>query len=406
MSFSFILPNGALCFLFSFSLYTHAESVSLKDAIRLTLTQHPELQAASAHLRAAEAETRQAKVRPNPELEVSTSEVDRNDDGLEGAELEVMLVQPLEWGGERRVRKERATVQLRLASIERQVREIQLTEEVRMRYADAHHAQTSLHFMQQRQELTQAAYQAVLEKVEAGKAAPPRLTRITVLQEEGQLALAEAERTLIISKRALTGMWSREPLDIELQAPEQVVEDLSAPESWEHHPEIQRIEAARSLAELQVAEVKAEQIPDPFLAAGVQHFREDDTTGYHIGVGVELPLWNRRTGAKAAAVAQVEVVEAEREVLLREIALDWEEAVMVATNARQREHTYRETLVPSAEKAFSFSQTAYKEGREELLDLLDARQTLIRVKQNWADAQRTLAHATATLHTLRASVQN
>jgi cobalt-zinc-cadmium efflux system outer membrane protein len=116
------------------------------------------------------------------------------------------------------------------------------------------------------------------------------------------------------------------------------------------------------------------RIPEPTLVAGlkkVQAFGMSDS-GYVLGLNFSIPLFNRGQTETALARSAIERTQADRQALEQRIATEVK-AAYAATQLRRRlaEEYAREVEGKDVELA-RIAQTAYQEGEQRILELLDA----------------------------------
>lgn len=167
----------------------------------------------------------------------------------------------------------------------------------------------------------------------------------------------------------------------------------------EENPNVARwtAEVARREAQLRLAKAKA--YPDVTLRGGVRRLEETGDTAFVASVSLPLPLWNRNQGNIRAAETEWEKARADQ----RTAWLQARQALVVAFNALQAAYTEAQSLlgnvVPSAREAFEKTEQAYREGKFDVIDVLDTHRTLFA-------AQMQMNDALAEYHRRRAEVES
>jgi cobalt-zinc-cadmium efflux system outer membrane protein len=156
------------------------------------------------------------------------------------------------------------------------------------------------------------------------------------------------------------------------------------------------IERARSVHEL----AKAEAVPNLVASAGPRYSDPESETTLDLGVGMEIPLFDRNQGNIRAAMADRLSSAAQlREVQLQLIA-EVSEAWAAYESARIATTRYQQTLLPKAQQTLDLTRQAYERGNADYLRLLDAQQVVIESRISYVDALYRLQAAAALLREL------
>ena len=120
-----------------------------------------------------------------------------------------------------------------------------------------------------------------------------------------------------------------------------------------------------------------------------------------IDLSFELPLWRDaiRAGQRAARFAH-EAVERDRAELRLRVLADVETARFDFRDAQRQLALYRNELLPRARDSLQLDRVAYRTGRADFLDLLDAERVLLEFETVVARATRDAIQARARLESL------
>jgi cobalt-zinc-cadmium efflux system outer membrane protein len=116
-------------------------------------------------------------------------------------------------------------------------------------------------------------------------------------------------------------------------------------------------------------------IPEPSLRAGAQFLDvglPGAGVGYVVGVGLPLPLFDRRQGEAARAEARRGLAEARRAALLHEARTRLAVVLQAVSGRRERLARHRADVLGRAQELRQIAATAYRGGGAELLVLVDA----------------------------------
>jgi cobalt-zinc-cadmium efflux system outer membrane protein len=115
--------------------------------------------------------------------------------------------------------------------------------------------------------------------------------------------------------------------------------------------------------------------------------RPPDTPTYRAGISIPLPLWNRREGPIAEAVAlvrQARAIEENNELqLLASLTSAYERYEVAAAQLA----AFEQGLLREAEEGVRAAETAYKLGERGILEVLDAQRILRTVRLDLLTAE-------------------
>ncbi len=355
------------------------------------LEHNADLAALEAAVRAADAALRQAGARPNPVLATELEDAGGGLDGLTHAQWTVTLEQPLETGGKRAGRIEERRRAADVARADLALRRRELRAEVQRRFTRALGLQERVRSLEDALATAASIEATVRELVRAGEA-----SGLEELRARNESALARSERDttaveLEVARRDLAALWGGDPpapaalagtLDEPLAVPAPDV--LAARLAASPHAARLDIEVERLAAQLELQ--RRNRRPDVAVTVGARRIRELDANTYVAAVAVPLPLWNRNAGAIAEAGAQLERGRHEMrgETVRRES--EFRAACDRLAAAAAQVATLRADVLPNARRVLEGTAEGYRRGKFRLLDLLDARRTLLAAELRWNDA--------------------
>ncbi|GAB6082946.1 TolC family protein [Desulfuromonas carbonis] len=401
----FVLPLGASAEAQSGA--APVQILTLQEALQRTLAANPDLAAAGAEQQAAAAERRQAGRRPNPELGVSLENALGSGayQGSDGAELTLELSLPVELGGKRRLRREAADLALELAATAQASARIEALTTTRQRYLAVLAAQEQLQLAQEEVAAANRSLQAAEERISTGKA--PRVDRLR-LQGEASIAALErtrAERALELARQALAAAWGATAVDFERLAGELTplpdLPELATVEGLlEQTPAAARARLASARSRNQLAQTRAERIPDPSLTLGWRHFQESDDQALVFGVALPLPLFNSGRDAVAAAGSRLQGELARAQSARNQARQELRSAWQGLADARAAAELFAQQIVPAAAESFAAADFGYRAGKFNLIELLDAQRTLFEARRRQLEAVYTCQLAASELQRL------
>ncbi len=114
-------------------------------------------------------------------------------------------------------------------------------------------------------------------------------------------------------------------------------------------------------------------------------------------LNVTLPIWDQNQAQIAKARFKAAQRRKEYEDLLDTIAQQVQEASTIAQSADEQVRFYRDQAVPQAEASVNAARRAYQGGEQGILVLIEAQETLIRLRRSYIDAATAYAVALAEL---------
>jgi outer membrane protein, heavy metal efflux system len=365
----------------------------LRQALALALEKNPGLRGFAWEVRAAEARTLQASLRPNPELGIEAENIAGSGDfnGTDAAETTVSLSQLIELNGKRSKRTRVASLGRDLAGWDYEAVRIEVLTEVAQRYVQVLASQRRVELALDAEALSQQFFDTVNKRVEAGAAAAVERTRASVVVSTSRIELQRAQRRLWAARISLASTWGNPSPRFEAVAGE--LEKISAIPTVEslaelisQNPDIARwaVEITRRRAQVELA--KAQGTPDVTVGVGGRRISETSDNVLVVAVSLPLPIFDRNQGGilearfnTAKALEQQRAAEVRVGTALgsayQELAAAYEEAVML-----------KEDVLPAAQASFDATNQAYAQGKLGYLDVLDAQRSLIEMRFEYLEA--------------------
>lgn len=376
---------------------------SISDLVRRAQAQHPSLAAVQATYDAAKAREIAAQAWPNPDLDLHGGRSEPRSDG-DDAERETVfggsITQRLEWFSKRRSRRNAALADTAVSEARSAAALIAVEGEVRL---------AAIALAVAREEVQQAEADAALAgklmlALEKGLALGDREAALVA---RARLEVANAQLRLDASRRtadagvAVLRLWcgdglpSTVPIEDALPTAPPVLDPQRLEALAAQDPRLAALQAEIGAANARRAVERTARIPDLTLGVFAERDVDEDVAG--VIVGMEIPLWYRNAGgiAEAAALHRVAVaelhmhqVEQRRETTL---ALGEYEA------ARAEAETLRTTILPLAEEVMRLRSLAFDTGELPLIEMLEARRSLLLAQAATLHARRRASEAQVRL---------
>lgn len=360
----------------------HAQSgigaalLTREEAIARALDGDPGIRAAAESVRAAEATAAQSGLRPNPTIDLQLEDFGGSGpfSGVDAAQATYSLAQKVELGGDRRARRRLADKETEISRVRADLSELDLKEAVEIAFTEAQAARVFADLASARLKIAREFSAAVDRRVSAARDPLAAKARVSAQLAEAEIEAGAAEGLARSAVERLASFWggsgdfSVETATLEQTAPRAAVQ--ASP------PDLALAAAEQDSAEARLAVERARRVPDPEIRAGFRQLQETDGSAFVVGVSVPLPIWNRNSGAIAAARA--DHARAGYETQARTRALDREIAYYAAEadRARIQAETYAAKVIPHSEEALRRSLDGYAQGGFSYLEVLDAQSAL------------------------------
>ena len=368
-------------------------TITRAEALALALVHNPGLQVFPYSLRAAEARTVQAGLRPNPELQVELEEFgDRGErSGLDAAETTIQIGQPVELG-DKRARRTRVAIEGKaLVQWDYESARLDVVREVSLAFTEVLAAQERLALAERLLELSQQAESAVAQRVQAGRDSPVDAMRAGVALSESRIQRQKAEKALAVARRNLAATWgSRKPAFtavagswydmMQLPFIDQSVDAIA------DNPDVARWQSEQRSRRAALDLEKAKGVPDVTVAGGVRRFEQTDDSAFVVGLAVPLPLFDRNQGGVQEAVAHLGETRRQYEAVRVKTLAALSQATTSLAAADEEVAALKSEVLPAAQQAFEAVQQGYLQGKFDYLYVLDTQRTLFETQARYIDS--------------------
>lgn len=351
---------------------------------------HPRIAAAKFEVDAARGGVSAAGAVPNPLLEGSVGQGFPRGDGASRVEWGVSLTMPLGWIAQRGSRVDAAEAGVDLAIAEARALRRDVLLQLRTMFWNLAYEQARVASLEALEAQTSALVDTVRRRVEKGEVRPVEATRVEIELEKVRSEM-DIARTALKSRRAELGVWLGVPSNRTLVA---VVDLESLPVAMEReaalsgaratHPTLAVSRARTRSLEAEVGVERMARVPS-FSITGFTAY-ELDRRAYGAGIAVDIPIWNWNSGRIAQAEAhlaagrkQAEAAWLEVEVSVLDAQAACEASVATATR-------FKNNVVPRSEAAASTMEKTYQLGEASLLEVIDARRTLLDARRLYLSA--------------------
>jgi cobalt-zinc-cadmium efflux system outer membrane protein len=351
---------------------------------------HPRLSAGKSQIDAARGGVDAAGAIPNPTLEGAVGEGFSRTDETSSTEWGLNVTIPLGWIAQRGSRVDAAEAALDIAVAESRSLRRDVLLQLRILFWNLAYEQARVASLEELEAQTAALVDVVIKRVEKGEIRPVEAPRVEIELEKVASELESARAALGV-RQAELALWLGEPagktivVDADMDAlPPAVDRESALAAARSSDPAFELARSRTRVLEAEVGIEKTARVP-AFSISGFTTY-ELDRRAYGVELAVDLPLWNWNTGRIAQAEAmlaagkkQTEAVGLEIEAAVIEAQAACETSVAAATRLRN-------SVLPRAEIAASTMEKAYRLGEANLLEVIDARRTLLEVRRLYLGA--------------------
>jgi outer membrane protein, heavy metal efflux system len=392
------------------------DGISINDLIARALENNQELQAVRLDIERARARLSQARLRPNPTLEIEQSSgrvVGSAGDG----ELTVGFSLPIEIYGRREARINVANIEIEASEALVRNRERQLAADVLTHYAEALAALRELETLENLLELDLETTKFVQIRVNEGETAPLELNLLQAeverLRARRQLAEGRIEAALTRLK-LLAGINFDESLRLRENISSATLPTLPATResaveiALRTRPDVRLAQIEEQAATAGLRLVRANARPDLTAYTRYSQSRStfDDPLGgfaqrdraLTFGVAVGLPIFNRNQGAKAEAEIAVRQAAQRREFAERVVRSEINAAFGRFEAARRAVATLETGALPRSTANVATFRQVYEIGNITITDLIVEQRRLLDATRDLTEALTERYRAQADLN--------
>ena len=389
--------------------------MSFDELAQITLNGNKELQAARESLRQADARLVQARLWPNPSIDLSKkTDAPFADEGDNG--YAVTFSQPVELGGKRANRSRVAELSIAVAKADIAEAERQLIGRLRILFDTAIGTAARLDLFERLERVNDQMVGVMNVRLRAGDASQldSRLLVAQTNQVHAERLVAENQLTgAVLQIRTLAGLSPTEPFLMRRPTGTPTVRETEGTivtRALQNRPDVTAARLREELADAGISLAKSRAVPDatafvrygqegvPFqLDAGTQRRIFEREKVLEFGVSVPLPLFNREQGNISEAASRRTQVRTEREGLEATVRQEAVAAFRRYDTARKTMEILQSGVLEQHQESFRIVQLAYGLGEFRLIDIVNQQRVLIDAETTYVNAETELEAARAEL---------
>lgn len=370
--------------------------LTLQQAAKRVLQQHPQLHVFDWRLKAAAGQQQLAELTPGYELGVQADNAFGTGDmsGVKSLEVTVSLSSVIELGDKRQARMAVSSANQELLLAQRQAASLDLLGELTQRFVTVLTLQQKMALAAQTVSMTEQALTLVTQRVQRGAAPEAEQLRAKVAFKQAQLQHGLLQTELDSSKLALVSLWGAEQVDFNQVSGDlfQLAQSPSFQTLYQHvlaTPTVEVFAARQRLRDAELTLAQSQSAGDVRWQIGAMRSQESRDFGLVAGVSVPLFSKQRNQGAITAAQAESQAEQFEKETALLDLRARLYQAWQTHRYSSMAVKDMQRDILPVLEQALQQTEDAYRRGRYGYAEWISARQAL-------QDAQLELVNAAST----------
>ncbi len=361
---------------------TLGDPLTMTAAVDYARRHNPEIRAAQAKARAAQARPAQAGALPDPMVDLGYHNEGFNRLNLGETDfswVQVGASQELPFPGKLGLKREIAKREADESAEEFRRTELSVVSRVKMAYAEYAHLDIQLDILRRNKALLEKFARSAEEKYAVGEGIQQDPLKAQVelsLLLDRETTLAQRRESQTAELNALLNRPASAPLGSAEHPMERLLTrslaDLTAA-AHAHAPELKTAAARIGGGEASVALAHREYLPDFVVRAEYLH-KADLLPEWEVGVGIKVPLYfatKQRSGV-AEAAAMLAEARAAHENADRTVESRIKDLYARAQAAERLIALYHTTIMPQAQLALDSATSAYQVGKVDFLTLLNS----------------------------------
>ena len=346
-------------------------SVTLADLLQLAEQTNPELRSSRFAVGVSAGQAWQAGLYPNPTASVRSGEI-----GFDGDSSNTILgvTQPIVIGNRLRAAVAAADAEeaAKLAEVARVRREV--FGRVAELHASVLERDAQIKLVDELISVASKTLSIAETRFEARAVAEPDVIRPRVEVYQLRADRQRLAQELAAAEKQLGLLLRTDPIG----ADRLIAQIPLMPEPLDEEVLVSAVKLAHPAL---IVEVRAERVPDLNVSAGIGYSDEGDQGIAEIGVGAEIPLWDRRQGDIMSARFELMQRRQNKVVTQNRLLSTLAEELGAYNAARDQLAVIRDQVVPDAQRAFDQIDESYRAGRSSFIELLDAQRTLMQSRR-------------------------
>lgn len=395
------------------SIYQNSKVITLEEAITLGMEFSPEVKSSKAGIAAARGLEKQAGYWNNPNFEIEAENIAGTGPytGSDSAEYTYSLSKSIDISGKRIARKNAASQAKKAANSNFTASKLNIVRNIHVAYASVLAEAEALKLAKEQEILAKQILRTVSKRVNAARESEIQKIKATVAHESAVIATNQEKQQFNSAKQNLAKLLGKETLDVSLDHSHFF--DLVAPEpiatyqaKLSNSPILKRFYYLSKEKEFSFDLERAKKVSDPTVKIGIREFKGVGEQALVAGFSIPLPIFNWNGGNTYSARAELD--QARNNELGAKLSLEqnlieewknWQISYQTADKLRN-------TILPTAQKAFKVAKSGYEKGKFPYLEVLDAQRTLFDARAKYHIALKQYHIARANIELITTPISN
>ena len=362
-------------------------SLSLKQALQLTLQQNPQLKAYPYYVRQLDGEVTQAKLRPVPRIEVE----------LSSDEATLTLSQNFELGDKRLSRVGFTNAKQEQLQAEFEIAKLDVLAETSRRYYQLLALQKQKTLLSIRIGQEKRALNIINKRAKAGAVAQADVANMALGLARSNNTLEQLEFGIRLQQEALSAMWlgltqkGLMQLQGNLSQLPQLLDDKALSDIISNGinqlPDYRYQVALSRLADSRTSLTQANGSADLNLGLGLRHNDISGDQSLVLNASMPLNFSNPNRGRIASAQAQQALSYEQLEIKRQQLTIELNRIQTQLKKELQLANRISKQLLPLASELLSTTQKAYRQGQYTVLQWIDAQNQVFNLEQDLINSQ-------------------
>ena len=317
---------GAMIALFSSATWADSSSqnLTLAQAIAKAQQYQQGLDVWNTQQKITTANIKQAKLWVNPELSITQTGFDSDQD----KELEIGISQRLDMFGERKSAQKLAYIAQDQMALKQRIYQAQLELAVKYLWSQLAIFELEKNIIREQLNVSEDNFNAIQKRYQAGSVAQVDVDRARLSHAENVRLFQQADLQLQIATQQLSNLWGDADKSIHIGLSPQSLWPSSTHQQVQQYLSENLMETSRQLQVLEakatVDQLKASARPNPTVNVGMNRTKSIETSTENalvIGVSIPLNIFNRQQYGVEIAQAKQGLLEKQQEFYLKQNAL-------------------------------------------------------------------------------------
>ena len=362
-------------------------SLSLKQALQLTLQQNPQLKAYPYYVRQLDGEVTQAKLRPVPRIEVE----------LSSDEATLTLSQNFELGDKRLSRVGFTNAKQEQLQAEFEIAKLDVLAETSRRYYQLLALQKQKTLLSIRIGQEKRALNIINKRAKAGAVAQADVANMALGLARSNNTLEQLEFGIRLQQEALSAMWlgltqkGLMQLQGNLSQLPQLLDDKALSDIISNGinqlPDYRYQVALSRLADSRTSLTQANGSADLNLGLGLRHNDISGDQSLVLNASMPLNFSNPNRGRIASVQAQQALSYEQLEIKRQQLCIELTRIQASLEKELRLANRISKQLLPLASELLSTTQKAYRQGQYTVLQWIDAQNQVFNLEQDLINSQ-------------------